>query len=89
MHTSTTGIYLRTYLLLLILLAATVGIAELHLGAWRFPIAAAIATLKTLLIMLVFMHVRESPPLTRLVAFAGFFWLGILFSLTLGDYYTR
>jgi hypothetical protein len=33
--------------------------------------------------------VRYSQPLTWLVAGAGFFWLAILFALTMNDYLTR
>ena len=84
-----TSIYYATFAALLGLLGATVGIAWLELGAWNFPAAAAVATLKAGLILLFFMHVRYNPPLTWLVAGAGFFWLAILFGLTLNDYWTR
>ena len=82
-------VYYLVFFALLVLLAATVGVAEIELGAFNFLAAAAIATLKGLLIVLFFMHVRYSVPLTWLVAGAGFFWLGILFVLTLSDYFTR
>jgi cytochrome c oxidase subunit 4 len=49
----------------------------------------AIATVKALLIVLYFMHVRHSPPLTRLVVAAGIVWLAIMFALTFADYSTR
>ena len=35
------------------------------------------------------MHVRWSSRLTWVVAAAGFFWLLILFGITMGDYMTR
>lgn len=71
------------------LLALTIGAAFLHLGPLNTPVALLLALLKATLIILFFMHVRRSSPLTRLFAVAGFFWLGILFVLTLGDYLTR
>ena len=81
--------YYSAFAALLALLVATVLIAQLDLGRWNFPTAAGIATVKGLLIVLFFMHVRYSPPLTWLFAGAGFFWLGILFGLTYSDYATR
>jgi cytochrome c oxidase subunit 4 len=82
-------VYYLVFAALLALLVVTVVMAEVELGAFNFFVAAAIATLKAVLIMLFFMHVRYSLPLTWLVAGAGFFWLGILFVLTLSDYLTR
>ena len=35
------------------------------------------------------MGVRCNTPLTKVVVVAGFFWLFILFGLTLNDYLTR
>jgi cytochrome c oxidase subunit 4 len=52
-------------------------------------VAVAIATAKAILILLYFMHIRYSRPLTWAVAGAAFFWLFILFGLTLSDYLTR
>jgi len=77
------------YLALLVLLGATVVAAHQDMGAWNSPIAAAIAALKTLLITAFFMELRESKPLTRLVACAGLLWLAILLILTAADFQTR
>jgi cytochrome c oxidase subunit IV len=82
-------IYYTVFAALMVLLFATLVVAELNVGWAAFFIAALIATVKAALIILYFMHVRYSPPLTWVVALAGFFWLGILFVLTLSDYVTR
>ena len=87
-HPSTT-VYYTVFVALLLLLVATVAVAELELGAWNFVAAASIATIKALLVLLFFMHIWYSRPLIWLVAGAAFFWLGILFGLTLSDYWTR
>jgi cytochrome c oxidase subunit 4 len=83
----------RTYYIvfgvLLGLLVATVVAAEVKLGAIGFLVAILIASVKALLILLYFMHVRYSRPLTWIVAGAAFFWMAILFGLTLSDYETR
>lgn len=81
--------YYVVFAALLVLLVATVFVAELDLGAWNFLAAASIATVKAVLIILFFMHVRYSQPLIWLVAGAGFFWLAIMFALTMADYLTR
>jgi cytochrome c oxidase subunit IV len=84
-----TSVYLIVFGTLLLLLVATVAVAQTDLGPWNFPTAVGIASAKALLILLFFMHVRYSEPLIWLVAGAGFFWLAILFGLTLADYFTR
>jgi cytochrome c oxidase subunit 4 len=74
---------------LMALLAATVGIAYLHLGKLNVIAAITIAFVKAILIILYFMHVRYSPRLLWIFVGAGFFWLGILFALSFADFFTR
>lgn len=74
---------------LLALLGATVGMAYVDLGYLNFSVAMAIATTKAVLIMLYFMHLRYSAPLTWVAAVAAFLWLGILLVLSLSDYLSR
>ena len=88
-HHPSHRVYYTVFAALLALLAITVIVAEFQLGLLAFLVAVTGATVKAVLILLYFMHVRYSPPLTWLVAGAAFFWLTILFSLTLSDYYTR
>jgi cytochrome c oxidase subunit 4 len=88
-HHPTRGTYIAVFISLMVLLGVTVLVAEVELGRWNFLAAAVIASIKALLIILFFMHVRYSPPLTWLVSAAGFFWLAILFGLTMADYLTR
>ena len=80
---------LIVYVLLLLLLALTVGGAYLDLGRFNFPLAMGIAATKATLIALFFMHARFSSRLTQLFALAGLLWLGIMLALTLGDYLAR
>ncbi|HEX5069252.1 MAG TPA: cytochrome C oxidase subunit IV family protein [Vicinamibacterales bacterium] len=58
-------------------------------GALNTPIALGIAVLKASLVVLFFMGVRYNTPLTKVVVVAGFFWLLIMFGLTMGDYVSR
>jgi cytochrome c oxidase subunit IV len=85
----TIGVYVTVFIALLVLLVVTVVVSEMEFGPMNFLVAASIATVKAVLIILFFMHVRYSPRLTWLVAGAGFFFLGILFVLTMADYLTR
>ena len=81
--------YYKVTAALFVLLAATVGVSLLPLGAFSIVAALTIAFAKAALIVLFFMHVRYSSRLTMLFAAAGFFWLVILFFFTFSDYVTR
>ena len=87
-HPSVVALF-ATFISLMLLLAATVAVSEFDLGRWNFAASTAIAVAKATLIILIFMNIRYSQPLARLVACAGFFWLLILFGLSMGDYFTR
>jgi cytochrome c oxidase subunit IV len=67
----------------------TVWAAFQDFGIWNPVIALVIAVVKAVCVVLVFMHVWDSRRLTKLTVAAGFFWLGILFVLTMSDYISR
>jgi len=75
-------------LILLTLLTAWLG-ATAQLGAWEIPVALGIATVKTLLVGLFFMHLIHSSKLTWLVILSALLALAIMLALTLVDYWTR
>ncbi len=83
----------RTYVFIFVSLLILTGVTYLaainDFGAMNTPIALAIALLKASLVVIYFMGVRYNTPLTKVVVIAGFFWLFILFGLTLNDYLTR
>ena len=81
--------YLRTFGLLLLLLALTVGANFVNLGPFNVAAALTISVLKAALIILFFMEVRYSPPIVWLFATAGFVWLLLLLIFTSSDYQTR
>jgi cytochrome c oxidase subunit 4 len=82
-------VYVWVYIALLALLGATVGVAFIEAGILNFILAMSIAMVKAVLVVLFFMHVRESGPLTRLFVGAGILWLLILIGLTLTDFLSR
>jgi cytochrome c oxidase subunit IV len=81
--------YAFIFVALIALTGLTTGVAFLDLGALNTVAALVIAVCKMLLVVLFFMHVKYMPGLTKIVVVAGFFWLAILLTLTLGDYFTR
>ena len=88
-HVSPKGIYLAIFASLMVLTAVTVGVAFINLGPFNFPVALSIAIFKATLVILFFMHVKYSSRLTKLVIGTGFFFLLVLFTLTLTDYLSR
>jgi cytochrome c oxidase subunit IV len=95
-HVLSPLVYIKTLFLLLILMGATVAVSYVHLpdvlfipGNWLNNIVAMlIASVKALLVVLYFMHVKYSTSLTKLWVIAGFVWFTLLF-LILADYGTR
>jgi cytochrome c oxidase subunit 4 len=78
-----------TWLALLALLALSAGSAWIPLGWINTGIGLAVATVKALLVALVFMRLRAGHPLLRLTALAGLATLALLFTLSGADYATR
>lgn len=77
------------YAALIALMFLTYGAALIDLGRANFLIAMGIATVKMVLIVLYFMHVRYSPKLTWVAAMGTFLWLIVLVAGLLNDYFTR
>jgi cytochrome c oxidase subunit 4 len=83
----------RTYLIvfgvLMGLLLLTVVAAYVVPSRLSVPVALTIATIKAVIIMMYFMHLRFSHRLTQIFAGASFLWLGILIALSMADYLSR
>lgn len=88
-HIVSKKIYFLIFSALMVLTALTVVVANYDLGRLNAIVALSIAVLKAMLVVLYFMHVRYSSRLTWAFVGAGFFWLAILFALTLSDYFSR
>jgi cytochrome c oxidase subunit IV len=74
---------------LLGLLGLTIFGAYQPLGAFNTALALTIAVGKALIVVAIFMELRERSALTIAFASAGFFWLAILLWLALADFVTR
>jgi len=81
--------YVLIWLTLTILTFVTFYVSTINLGALNIVVALGIAFTKMMLVIWFFMHVRTDNPLTKLFVFAGFFWMAILLTMTLGDYFSR
>jgi cytochrome c oxidase subunit 4 len=88
-HISPRGTYITIFATLMVMTAVTVGVAFVDLGVLNFPLALTIAVFKATLVVLFFMHVKYSSQLTKLIVASAFFFLLVLFGLTLTDYLSR
>ena len=88
-HVAPKSMYYTIFSLLMVLTALTVFAAFHHLGVFNFPVAIGIAITKATLVILFFMHAKYSSRLTQLFVGMSFFFLLILFALTLTDYLSR
>jgi cytochrome c oxidase subunit 4 len=88
-HIVPRSVYYTIFALLMVGTYLTVQAAFIDLGPFNTVAALTIATAKATLVVLYFMHVRYSTRLTWAVVVGSAFWLGILLTLTLGDYLTR
>jgi cytochrome c oxidase subunit 4 len=92
-HIVSPKLYIVIFLALMVLTGTTYFAAQVDLNQYfaslNIIVALVIATCKALLVILFFMHAYYSSKRTKLIVFAGFFWLAIMLSLTLGDYGSR
>jgi cytochrome c oxidase subunit 4 len=78
------------FVVLVGLTAATVSLSFLRMGpAGHLAVGLAFGAAKAFLVALIFMHLIRSQARTWLAAGVGLFWLGILLTLTMSDYFTR
>ena len=88
-HIASVSNYLTIFSLLLILTAATVGVALMDLGIFNTVAALMIACVKAMLVILYYMHLKFSPSQIKLAAAAAIFWLMIMLTITAFDYVGR
>jgi cytochrome c oxidase subunit 4 len=89
-HISSPKSYVGIWLILMVLTGITVSAAFLDLGPFNSVVALTIATIKAVLVVLFFMHVKyTTEKMTKVVLLSAVFWLLLLLSLSLADYGTR
>ena len=88
-HVIPKSVYAMIFVTLLILTLLTVEVSFWNLGILNFHMALLIASTKSMLVILYFMHVRYKSGLTGLFVATGFIFLGFLLIFTLADLFTR
>jgi cytochrome c oxidase subunit 4 len=89
-HVMPSRIYYTIWIALLCLTVITAAVSFVDLGRFNTVIALVIATVKALLVVLFFMHVKyTSERLTKIVIVSAIFWLFLLLALSMADYGTR
>ena len=95
-HVVPVRVYLLVFAALMVGTITTYFAAQVDMEAMfhtTFPlnslVALTIAVTKAVLVILFFMHVKYSTRMTKVVVVAGFFWLGIMLTITMSDYLFR
>jgi caa(3)-type oxidase subunit IV len=82
-------VHVVVWLVLLVLTGMNIALSPLKLGGWSGALSLLIAAVQAVLIAMFLMHLRWSPPLVRMIAFAALLWLAILIVGSLDDVLTR
>jgi cytochrome c oxidase subunit 4 len=82
-------LYWSNCIALLLLLGLTWGIGYINLGPFNLVVSLVISIIKTVLIVLFFMHIKGSSRILHLAACLGVVWWMIMLVLTLADYHSR
>ena len=89
-HIISVRTYMIIYVALMLFLAATVMASEMPFSrSGHLLVAMTIALIKAVLIVLFFMHVYYSAPLTWVVSVGSLLWVGLFLAFLLGDYAGR
>ena len=88
-HVLPKKLYYRIFAALIGLTALTVAAAFVDMGPLNTPVALGIASLKAVLVILFFMHVRYSDRLFGMILGVTIAFLVILLVGTLSDYHSR
>ena len=88
-HIAPKTLYYAVFGALIVGTVLTVVAAKFDMGALNNVVMLTIAITKATLVVLYFMHVRWGSRLTWVIVASSFFWLLIMFALTMMDYMSR
>jgi caa(3)-type oxidase subunit IV len=77
------------WIALIALMLTSLASAYVPLGAWNLVAGVAIASIKSLIVLALFMGLLRAPALLRIAAVIGFALLALLLGLSAVDYATR
>lgn len=81
--------YIKVFSTLIVLTVITVAASRVDFGAWNTIIAFAIATVKALLVLAYFMHLKYDDAINRACVISGVFFLLLLYFFCQIDEVTR
>jgi cytochrome c oxidase subunit IV len=84
-HIAPLPILIGVFLTLVVLTGVTVGVTYFDLGGWNLIVAMAIATVKAVLVVLYFMHLRYDNPFNAIVFLVAILFIALFISITLLD----
>ena len=82
-------VYVAAWLVLILLTGVSVLSAFLGIGVYAPAIQYGIAATQAEIVFILFMRLKGPPSLKWIFAGAGFFWLMILYGLSMTDYASR
>ena len=82
-------LYVVAWLVLILLTGISVVTAFLGIGVYAPAIQYGIAATQAAIVFILFMRLKGPPSLKWIFAGAGFFWLMILYGLSMTDYASR
>lgn len=85
-HSHGYGIYVLVWLALMALTSITVAVAGINFGALTIATALVIASVKTYLVLTIFMHLRSEQKAFRIFVGVAIFFLAVSFVLLFADY---
>jgi cytochrome c oxidase subunit IV len=85
-HTHGYGIYILVWLALMILTGVTVAVAGINFGAITVATALLIASIKSYLVLTIFMHLRVEQTVFKIFVGVSLFFLIITIVLLFSDY---
>ncbi len=89
-HISPFSTFIKVYGSLIVLTVLTVFTAtHINLGAFNTVLAMIIATIKVLIVMFYFMHLKYDTRLNRITIASAFFFLAVFIGFTAMDVFTR
>ena len=88
-HVVPPSVYLMVFATLLFFTILTIYAADWDMGLFNPIVALAIATVKAMVVVLFFMHVKYQSNLIKLAIGSGFFAFLVLMAMSLTDYISR
>lgn len=81
--------YINVFFALIVLTVVTVGAAQIDFGVLNAVVAFGIATVKAVLVMAIFMHLKYDNMMNRVIIGSAFFFLIVMYFFCAVDNGTR